>query len=95
MDAIFKCNKIRDYFEMLDRLWLATAASIHRRDCQAMVLELFHVCQKQDSITVSVCAAEDRKRHLRYFLLVTSGQTMVTHLFILICQTMNVDLPSQ
>lgn len=51
MDAIFKCNKIRDYFEMFNRLRLATAASIHGSDCQAMVLELFHVCQKQDFIT--------------------------------------------
>lgn len=51
MDAIFKCNKIRDYFEMLNRLRLATAASIQRSECQAMVLELFHVCQKQDFIT--------------------------------------------
>lgn len=36
---------------MLDQLRLAIAASIHWSDCQAMVLELFHACQKQDFIT--------------------------------------------
>lgn len=36
---------------MLAQLPLATAASIHRSDCQDTVLELFPVCQRQAFIT--------------------------------------------
>lgn len=44
------------------------------------------------SSLVAACGAEGQKHHHLCFMVVMSGQAMVTHQFILLGQTMSVDL---